>query len=302
MTIPDGLKVVAYGGGVNTVALLILLRRAGVIPTAITMADPGSERHATYAYRDAVATPWLRTIGFPPITVVTRQAELIHRQGGKNYETLHGLCVRTASLPSVAYPPSKKCSLNYKAAPQRWWLDRQAWAIAEWATGRKLVRCIGYDTDEPKRIRPGFNHPDENRKAVPWYPVFEAGLDRTACVALIHTDAELRAAARVAAMPVVPCKSACKWCPNNSERDWHDLHAEDPAGFAEAIAMSRAAAATVESPGVVGLLRGFAPQGRRALHVWVDGGYGNTIGAPPGATHPPADDPDGDEMPCECST
>jgi hypothetical protein len=295
--------VVAYGGGVNSVAMLALLHRVQVVPTAITMADPGSEWAETYRYRDIVVAPFLARVGFPPITVVTRMDELRYRRGGVNFETLRGCCERTASLPSVAYPPSKKCSQNYKAAPQRWWLDRQEWAHAEWAAGRKIAKAIGYDTDEPRRIRASFGHPDEDAKCFPWYPVFEAGLDRDACMDEIRENPVLSACARAAGLDVVPRKSACTFCPNNSLDDWHDLYHTDPDAFADAVAMSRAADTTIESPDVVGLLRGFAPHGKRSLHRWVDGEYGDTIGPVPGDPRwqPSDSDPaDAAEMPCEC--
>lgn len=295
--------MVSYGGGVNTIATMIVLRDNGVTPKAITMSDPGSEWKLTYAYRDLVMRPWLAKIGFPDITVVTRKDELQYRKGGVNFETLLGLCHRTSSLPSVAYPPSKKCSQNYKAHPQKWWLDRQQWALDEWAKGQKIVRCIGYDTDEPRRIRDRFGDDDEHRKATPWYPVFEAGLSREDCVELIRAEPLICQISAAAGMDPVPRKSACKWCPNNTRDDWYDLYDQDREGFDEAVAMSRAAESTIESPDVVGLLRGFAPHGKRALHLWVDGAYGETIGAPPGAAGARSArtrDDGSDELPCEC--
>jgi hypothetical protein len=61
--------------------------------------------------------------------------------------------------------------------------------------------------------------------------------------------------------------------------------------FASAVHLSRAAAETVESPEVVGLMR-CNPHGKRQLHVWAEGGYGGErLG------------PDREEdMPCECAT
>lgn len=118
VTIPSGIVIVTYGGGVNTVANLVLLRRLGVTPKAIVMANPGSEWKQTYEYRDGPMREWCRRVGFPPIVVVTRSELLGGRKGGKNYETLAGLCERTKSLPSVAYgPKNTKCSFNFKAAP-----------------------------------------------------------------------------------------------------------------------------------------------------------------------------------------
>ncbi len=273
---PKGRKVVAYGGGVNSVAVLIQLQRLGVIPTAIVMADPGHEWPETLAHRDQVVRPWCASVGFPDIVVVTRQDELRYRTGGKNYETLGGLCERTASLPSIAYG-LKKCSFNYKAAPQRWWVERQAWAQKVWADGKKLAKVIGYDADEDERIRPAFNDDVENAQYVPWYPLWEAEIDRAGCEALI-LDAGLE----------VPRASSCFFCPNMRMEEWAELRATHPALFEYAVQMSRRAEATVENVREIGLLR-WNPKGQRQLHVWADGGYGDVQSGPQGAT------------PCECA-
>lgn len=278
LQIPPGLVVVTYGGGVNTIANLVLLRRLGVIPQAIVMADPGHEWKQTIEYRDGPMREWCERAGFPPIVVVTRMGLLSGRRGGKNYETLGGLCERTKSLPSVSYgPKNKKCSDNYKARPSRWWIGLQQWARDEWAAGRKIVKCIGFDADEPGRIRPGFNDPLENSQYVPWYPLFDAGIDRDGCERLI-VDEGL----------AIPHKSSCKWCPNNQLEEWIELRDTDPEGFAEGVEMSRRAEATIENPEMVGLMRCF-PHGRRQLHVWVDRGC-------------PKDGMGREEqMPCECA-
>lgn len=263
---PPGLRLVAWGGGVDSTAMLILLHRAALRPQAILMADPGHEWPETYAYRETVMRPWLARVGFPDLVVVTREQELHDRRGGKNYETLGELCARTQSLPSPAYPSAgKKCSFNYKRAPQVWWTEKQAWAQTVWAHGERLVKCIGYDVDELRRVRPGFNDPREDARYVPWYPVIEAGLGREDCEALIRDEG----------LPV-PRKSACVWCPNNTLEDWRTLRTEHPDLFAEALAMEAHAEPMIENPDIVGLMQ-CHPHGRRSLRVWAEGGYVATM-------------------------
>ena len=281
--------------------MLVLLRKLNIVPIAITMADPGSEWKDTYKYRDMIMSPWLAMNGFPKITVVSRQEELLKGTKGKNFETLRGCCARTKSLPSVAYPPSKKCSLNYKAYPQRRWLSTQTFAKEVWERGEKLIRCIGYDTDEPRRIRTEFGDPWEHARTTPWYPIFESGMSREDCVALIESDPLIKTWCEGYGIPASPRKSACTFCPNNTKRDWHDLFRQDRESFDDAVAMSRESDSTVENKDVVGLLR-FAPKGKRSLHVWMDGGYGDSLGPIPGQTayDLPERDDDQEEMPCEC--
>jgi len=273
--IPEGLKVVSYGGGVNSVAVLLRLHELGVTPTAIVMADPGSEHAATHSYRDAVLPTWLDSVGFPRIEVINRIDEGQHNARAWRLETLHDECVRTRSLPSIAYG-WKKCSAKYKGDTQRWWSARQDFAQAEWAAGRKLVKVIGYDAGEEQRERVAFANPWEQTRFTPWYPLIEAGIDRDACEEMIVK----------AGLPLPP-KSACTFCPNNKLEEWEALRRSDPAAFAEAVAMSRNA--EVNNPEVVGLMR-CNPHGKRQLHVWADGGYdGDKLGGSE------------DSMPCECA-
>lgn len=276
---PDGLVVVSYGGGVNSVALLVALRQAGVVPRAITMADPGSERRRTIWYRDTVLPPVLERWGFPPITVVDRVTEGQHRKRAWRLETLEQECLRTKTLPSVAYG-WKKCSAKYKAEPQWWWLERQPWARAEWDADRRLVRCIGYDADEEQRVRPQMMNSSERARFVPWYPLVDAGITREGCERLI-ADAGLPS----------PGKSACTYCPNNTLDEWKQLRRDEPEAFARAVAMSRLAEPGLTAPDVVGLMR-CAPHGRRQLHVWAEDAYPRQLDLFEERDNP---------MPCECA-
>lgn len=289
---PPGLLVVSYGGGVNSVAALLHLHRLGEPPPrAIVMADPGSERRATWAYLHEVMQPRLRAWGWPEVQVCTRKAEgalrkaLPASRGARRLETLLEECQRTSSLPSIAYGP-KKCSQKYKAQTQRWFLQRQQWANDEWAAGRRLVRVIGYDFDEPKRVQRGVlamanpNNAWEAKRFNIWYPVFEARMTRAACIALVQSEG----------MPVPP-KSACTFCPSSTLEEWQALRVEEPEAFEAAVAMSRAAIDGVDVPDVVGLMR-CNRKGSRQLHEWVDGKYAG-LG--------PLFDEERPSMSCECS-
>src|SRR2546430_2500819 len=98
--------VVSFGGGVNSLALLIGLKERGIRPDAILFADTGGEKPETY---DAVfkAGAWLLAIGFPGLVVV--------RNDGM-YESLEDNCLKKNMLPSLAYG-FKSCSDKYKRRP-----------------------------------------------------------------------------------------------------------------------------------------------------------------------------------------
>lgn len=274
---PAGHVVVAYGGGVNTIALLIELRRLNLRPTAIVMADPGDEWPETIAYRDDVANPWLASIGWPTVTVVSRASEAQYRPRAHATPqgTLREECERIASLPSIAYG-FKKCSLKFKRDPANWWLARQPWALDVWSRGEKITRAIGYDADEGYRVRDSFGDPWEAARLTPLYPLVAAGIDRVDCVEMIRSEA----------LPV-PHKSACTFCPSNTLDEWRDLHDRHPDRYADAVAMSRNA--RIESPDVVKLMR-CLPAGQRQLHlhVWNDAPIASCSGGR-------------DAMDCECA-
>jgi hypothetical protein len=268
--------VVSYGGGVNSVAVLIRLQQLGHVPQAIVMADPGSERRGTVHFRDHVLPGWLAKVGFPPVTLINRIDEGQHNARAWRLETLRDECLRLKALPSVAYG-WKKCSAKYKGDTQRWWVKRQQWAQDFWRSGGKIRKVIGYDADEGHRVLKAFQNPWEDARFVPWYPLVEAKLDRDGCEDLI----------RDAGLPVPP-KSACTYCPNNTLEEWVQLKKDEPDRFDEAVAMSRNAEGSVTQPDVVGLMR-CNPHGKRQLHVWAEGGYGE-LGRE-------GENP----MPCECA-
>lgn len=281
VALPEGTEkcAVSYGGGVNTIALLVWLYRHGIRPAAIVMADPGSERRGTVEYRDGVMDEWLRSVGFPAVEVITRAEEGKRVPRAWRLETLYDECIRIKSIPSIAFGP-KKCSAKYKGDTQRWWAAHQGWALDEWLSGRRVAKVIGYDVDERRRVRNSFPNAWEAKRFVPWYPLVDAEIDRDGCVELILS----------AGLPVPP-KSACVWCPSNTLDEWIEVRETDPEEFARAVEMSRNAVDTITAPDVVGLMR-CNPPGKRQLHVWADGGYGDIDESETCET----------EAPCECAS
>ncbi len=268
-------KFLAYGGGVNTVAALAWLHLNSYTLDAIVMVDPGDEWPETEAYRDGPMREWLATVNFPPVTTITRIDEGKYNPRAWRLETLRQECMRIGSIPSIAYG-YKKCSSKYKGDTSRWWAARQRWAVDEWVSGRKIAKIIGYDADESHRVRKAFQNPWEAMRMVPWYPLFDAGLTRDDCTDLI----------RLVGLPVPP-KSSCTFCPSNTLAEWKLLRKSHPVRFEQAVEMSRNAA--IESPDAIGLMR-CNPHGKRQLHEWADGRYGDIT-----------DDAIDTNIPCDCA-
>lgn len=246
---PEGPVLVMWGGGVNSTALLVYLHSIGRRPAGVVMSDPGSEWPETHAYRAGVMGPWLHRIGWPPIEVISKSS--VATRGRR--ETLLAQCIRTRTLPSIAYG-HKKCSLKFKRAPVNTWANAQGWCRAAWDRGEKVVKAIGYDADESRRARRKTFDGREARKFVPWYPLFDAFIDRDDCLDLIRS-----------AGLALPQKSACTFCPSNTDADWRRLQQLHPQRFAEALAME--ANAEIDKPEVVGLRRR-GRVGGKSLIAW----------------------------------
>ena len=117
--------IVAYGGGINSTAMLVGMHERGIRPDAITFADTGGERPETYAYVAAVSA-WCESVGFPAVVTVR------HTYASEKYATLEEECLGSQTLPSIAYG-FKKCSLKWKVGPQEKWAKSWQPAIDCWA-------------------------------------------------------------------------------------------------------------------------------------------------------------------------
>lgn len=180
------MKIVSYGGGTNSTAMLIGLHERGERPDAILMADTGGEMPHTYAYIE-VMNQWLESVGFPLLTVV--------RDANK---TLEEDCIGRNALPSITYGGFKTCSQRFKIQPQTKWLNNWGPAKEVWAKSEVITKLIGFDFDEPQRA-----NPFSDKKTVNEYPLIEWEWGREECI---------QAIAR-AGLPQ-PGKSSCFFCPN----------------------------------------------------------------------------------------
>lgn len=209
------LFVVSDGMGVDSLAMLIGLQRLGLRPDMILHADTGDEHPETVAYREE-RRRWLRSIGFPELTIV-RRAPSVSKVTGIPFATLGEKCIAYATLPSLAFAGGKACSVEWKIRPQEEWLARQPAAQDLWTRGQRVVKAIGYDAGPGDSRRAHQLTSDRRYDYV--YPLREWGWDRARAIAEI----------RAARLPV-PRKSSCVFCPASKPweiaelvRDWPHL-------------------------------------------------------------------------------
>ena len=184
------MNVVGYGGGTNSTAMLIGLWQRRIPVDLILFADPGGEQPHTYSYLE-IMSRWLAEHGMPPITRVwytTRDGQRL---------TLEQECLRSGSLPSIAYG-HKKCSLKHKAFPQEKFCRHDPRCRAVWAGGGRVIKFIGYDAGEPERRERVRERDEADSKYQKEYPLMERGWARDRCIQAI----------REAGLPL-PGKSSC---------------------------------------------------------------------------------------------
>lgn len=228
------LLALCFGAGVDSTAMLVALRSAGLRPDVITFADTGGEKPGTLAHLDRVA-PILARWGWPPVAVCRKRT-----RPATGYDTLEGNCLANETLPSLAFG-MKSCSIKWKAGPQDQYIKgatrgpnarapHPVWTQAQ-AEGRRIVKLIGYDSG-PADLRrsKGLKHSDADFDYA--YPLQLIGWSRMDCV---------RAIADELGPDLVPIKSACFFCPASKPWELWWLAANHPDLLERALHLERRA-------------------------------------------------------------
>lgn len=218
------MNIVGYGGGTDSTAMLVGLWQHHVPVDLILFADPGGEQPHTYHYLQ-IMDRWLREHGMPGITKVW------YTEKNGQRLTLERECLRSASLPSIAYG-HKKCSLKHKVAPQEKFCAHYPPCQEVWDRGEKAVKLIGYDAGEEKRRLGALPHDLADRRYQKEYPLMEWGWDRNRCIQEI----------RNAGLPL-PGKSSCFFCPSMKRREIRTLYHRYPDLLERALAIEDRGAA-----------------------------------------------------------
>jgi len=224
--LPDSPLTVAYGGGVDSTAMLVGFVQRGIRWDLALFADPGSEWPETYAYLKTI-NAWVRERGLPEVVTVRYTPPIAP------YSTLEGELMKNQTLPSLAFG-RKSCSFKWKKVPQDAYKKSWEPAIASWARGEKIITAVGLDAGKADTRRAckywgATKERDQWRGLSPdeeqiWHPLRDWGWDRDRCAAEIAK----------AGLPV-PHKSACTFCPSAHEEEIAELAENHPHLFAKAI-------------------------------------------------------------------
>lgn len=223
---------VCFGAGVDSTAMLIALKLAGIRPDVITFANMKAEKTATMLHIDRINN-LLSQWGWPPVSVCAK-VPLV----STGYNDLYGNCMKNETLPSLAFG-KKSCSIKWKQVPQDQFLmgakrgpnkcePHPVW-IKHLNTGQKIVKLIGYDAGIAD-MRRAKNLPFSDQFFDYYYPLQMLGWTRADCIHAI-TDA--------LGADMVPFKSACFFCPASKQWELYWLAAHQPELLEMALVLER---------------------------------------------------------------
>ncbi|WP_435595576.1 phosphoadenosine phosphosulfate reductase [Streptomyces albogriseolus] len=211
------MKVVSYGGGVQSTALLVLAARREIDFRTFLFANVGddSEHPATLAYVREIAIPYAVRAGLD-----IHELERRRRDGAS--ETLMQRLNRpdTRSIPipvrmGNGAPGRRNCTADFKIKVVGRWL-RQHGATTE----EPAAVGIGISLDEIHRA----NRRRREAHEVIEYPLLDLRLRRDDCERIISA----------AGLPVPP-KSSCFFCPFRTVDAWRHQRRHEPELFAQSV-------------------------------------------------------------------
>jgi hypothetical protein len=218
-------KVLSYGGGLNSWAMLIGAGERGEHLDHVVFCDVGdSERKtpgewpATYKHMREIVVPYCDAHGIP-FAWLDMDSYPIRR--GKKDETSAGLFGYFEAKGQIPVSgPNRLCTRIAKVERFENWMD-------DTYPGEDVEVWIGFDAGEPDRVAKDPNAGDGRPATATTagrhnrFPLVEWGWCRCLC----------EAAAVRTGLPI-PRKSACMGCPYNSAKDWKALAEEAPETFA----------------------------------------------------------------------
>lgn len=219
------IKVISYGGGVQSTALLVLAVQGKIDYKTFLFCNVGddSEKPETIDYVHSIAMPYAKDNG---IELIELQKTL--RSGEK--DTLYGRLLRgnTPDIPvhfgKSALGPGmaqRSCTNHFKIRVVDKWLK------AKGAKQEGALVGLGISMDEFQRVKPNMNP-----ETIDWkehaFPLIDMRLDRQDCMNII-SKVGLH----------VPPKSSCWFCPFNRIQYWQEMRNKQPDLFQKGVDLEK---------------------------------------------------------------
>lgn len=233
------LRVFSFGGGVQSMSVMVLAAQKRVQYDAFIFANVGedSENPDTIDYIQNYVKPFAEahSLNFQEVRRVRRA-----KGGGVETTLMKELtrAKRTVIIPmrmaGSGALGNRNCTTDFKIRV----IDRWVRALPEINKESRVTVGLGISVDEYQRMRSTEWHDREtpskpkSRKFGFWkrreYPLIEQRLSRSNAMQLISD----------AGLPVPP-KSSCFFCPFHSKETWMDLKQNRPDLFAKAVEVER---------------------------------------------------------------
>ncbi len=201
------MKVLSFGGGVQTTALLLLIIKGEVKTDTIIFADTGGELPGTYRWIDMMEARALKA-GIPFDRVTTPEGSLYDYV----WDRSAAIPVRIGDNEGLGH---RQCTRQWKITP----ILKHARTLTQ---ERPLTMQLGISYDEIHRMK---DSPDKD--VVREWPLIDLKMTRRDCRAIIREefgDEE-------------PPKSACYFCPMLPASYFRRLASESPDIFEKAAAL-----------------------------------------------------------------
>ena len=202
--------IVSFGAGVNTGAMLTILRLKKIPIDECVYADTKSNWDSEYKWIENEAKPYLEKEGIK-FTIVSSDIKTTEGTG-----SLYGFCKDRKIIPPAS---RRECTDKFKITPIIQYIKKTY-------PDDLCFVYIGYDSDEPIRAKKLLDYKEKNVKTgrdnfkrlpyVPVYPLLEWNIGRERCKELIKALG-LR----------VPEKSRCFICPFMKEEGFKHLYNQE---------------------------------------------------------------------------
>lgn len=215
------LRVISLGAGVQstTMALMAALGEIGPMPDCAIFADTGAEPLAVYRHLD-----WLEgVLPFPVhrVSAGNLRDEIVGAMSGSNR-----INARPPFFTASGGMLHRQCTQDYKILP----ITKKVRELVGLKKGQRAPKVpiveqwIGISMDEAIRMKPSRLPFIRHR-----WPLIEKEMHRRHCLVWCEERQYPK-----------PAKSACTFCPYTDNARWRDMKANDPASFAEAVAIDKA--------------------------------------------------------------
>ncbi len=210
------MKILSLGGGVQSVTLYFMscLNQIDKFDYAI-FADPKAESKKTYAYLKYMLQ-WEKDNNGIPIRIASKGSLLKDLINGTNSSGN-----RFASIPAFTKDENGNTSILRRQCTNEYKIQvvnseiRKIYGLKKYARNKPTDIYIGISLDEMERMK------ISQEKWISFhYPLIEKRMTRRDCVTWLKKNI----------FPIPP-KSACKFCPYQSDSRWLDLKRNEPKVF-----------------------------------------------------------------------